>query len=73
MVERGLEMEGWGCRRVTYGVADGEFLFGADDGAAAGGGVEGSFAAHYGLSLRGGALGFASDLGDRVPVVHVCG
>lgn len=54
----------------AYGVADGEFLFGADDGAAAGGGVEGAFAADDGFALGAGAFGFAADFGDGVPVVH---
>lgn len=57
-------------RKSTYCVADGEFLFGADDGSAAGGGVEGAFAADDGFALRGGAFGFAADFGDGVPVVH---
>ena len=54
---------------MTYGVACGEFLFGADDGSAALGLVDCSFASDHGFALRGASARLAPDFGHGVPVV----
>ena len=56
--------------RDTNSVASSKFLLCANHITTALGGVESSIAADDGFSLGAAAAGFASDLGDVVPVVH---
>lgn len=53
----------------TYGVACGEFLLGADDGATALGLVDGSLSSDDGFTLRGASAGLAPNLGYGIPIV----
>lgn len=52
----------------TYSIAGGVLLLGADDGAAALGGVEGAATADDALALRSAAADTAADLGRGLPV-----
>ena len=63
--------EGWGRSGIGTYVAGGEFLLCCDDLASTLSGVQGVFTADYGLALGGATAGFATDLGDGFPVVHV--
>lgn len=58
----------------TYGVGAGVLLLGSDDATAALGGVQCALALDDGLAgASGSATGARSNLGDRVPVLHLVG
>lgn len=54
----------------TYGIASSVFLLSSNDGSASLGGVEGRLSSNNGLARGTTAPNLASNLGDRIPVIH---